>query len=565
MSGDTFQIIFTLLGGLAVFIYGMNLMSDGLQKVAGEKMKNILALLTRNPVLGIMAGAVTTAVLQSSSATTVMIIGFVSAGLMELPQAISVILGANIGTTVTAQLIAFKIGDYAWIFVFSGFILFFFIKNREKISQVGQVIFAFGILFVGINTMSGVMKPLASSSVFTDLMLQVQDVPILGVVIGTFMTVVVQSSSATIAVLQNLAATATPDGMHSIIGLEGALPILFGDNIGTTITAVFASIGASLNAKRTAIAHVIFNLSGTLIFIWFIPYIARFIIFLSPKGNEVDVIARQIANSHLFFNLANTLIWIPFVWLLAKMVTKILPGKDLERLPGEPVFLDMKIVDRPIFAIHLASKELLRLASFTHNMLIKSKKAFIGGDNNAAKEVMEIEDSVNMLEDKIAAYLASILAAEGTTDRQADNVAGLLHAAGDIEHIGDNCKNIVELFQEKQNNKFVFSDEAYAEIYECFDHANQMLTTTMNAFENRDLMLANRVLQQEDEMNLLEVRLRKKHMQRLNDKTCSPTFTVIYTDVIHNIERIGDSCRNIAETILDDVRLEEEFGELTEA
>ena len=247
------------------------------------------------------------------------------------------------------------------------------------------------------------------------------------------------------------------------------------------------------------------------------------------------------------------------------MVTKILPGKDLERLPGEPVFLDMKIVDRPIFAIHLASKELLRLASFTHNMLIKSKKAFIGGDNNAAKEVMEIEDSVNMLEDKIAAYLASILAAEGTTDRQADNVAGLLHAAGDIEHIGDNCKNIVELFQEKQNNKFVFSDEAYAEIYECFDHANQMLTTTMNAFENRDLMLANRVLQQEDEMNLLEVRLRKKHMQRLNDKTCSPTFTVIYTDVIHNIERIGDSCRNIAETILDDVRLEEEFGELTEA
>ncbi|MGI6256474.1 MAG: Na/Pi cotransporter family protein [Anaerovoracaceae bacterium] len=565
MSGDTFQIIFTLLGGLAVFIYGMNLMSDGLQKVAGEKMKNILALLTRNPVLGIMAGAVTTAVLQSSSATTVMIIGFVSAGLMKLPQAISVILGANIGTTVTAQLIAFKIGDYAWIFVFSGFILFFFIKNREKISQVGQVIFAFGILFVGINTMSGVMKPLASSSVFTDLMLQVQDVPILGVVIGTFMTVVVQSSSATIAVLQNLAATATPDGMHSIIGLEGALPILFGDNIGTTITAVFASIGASLNAKRTAIAHVIFNLSGTLIFIWFIPYIARFIIFLSPKGNEVDVIARQIANSHLFFNLTNTLIWIPFVWLLAKMVTKILPGKDLERLPGEPVFLDTKIVDRPIFAIHLASKELLRLAGFTHDMLIKSKKAFIGGDNNAAKEVMEIEDSVNMLEDKIAAYLASILAAEGTTDRQADNVAGLLHVAGDIEHIGDNCKNIVELFQEKQNNKFVFSDEAYAEIYECFDHANQMLTTTMNAFENRDLMLANRVLQQEDEMNLLEIRLRKKHMQRLNDKTCSPTFTVIYTDVIHNIERIGDSCRNIAETILDDVRLEEEFGELTEA
>lgn len=565
MSGETIRIIFTLLGGLAVFIYGMNLMSDGLQKVAGEKMKNILALLTRNPVLGVLAGTITTAVLQSSSATTVMIIGFVSAGLMKLPQAISVILGANIGTTVTAQLIAFKIGDYAWIFVFVGFILYFFLKKREKISQLGQVIFAFGILFVGINTMSAVMKPLASSPVFTDWMLSVQDVPALGVLIGTLMTVVVQSSSATIAVLQNLAATAGPDGMSSIIGLEGALPILFGDNIGTTITAVLASIGASLNAKRTAFAHVIFNLSGTLVFIWFIPWIAKFITFISPDGYEVNVIARQIANAHLFFNLTNTLIWLPFIWVLAKTVTKLLPGKDVERLPAEPVFLDFKIVDRPIFAIHLASKELSRLAGFTHDMLIKSKKAFIGGDDVAAKEVLHIEDSVNQLEDKIAAYLASILAAEGTTDRQADNVAGLLHVAGDIEHIGDNCKNIVELFQEKQSNKFVFSDEAYAEIYQCFDHANKMLTTTMNAFENRDLILANEVLVQEDQMNQLETSLRKKHMQRLNEKTCSPTFTVIYTDVIHNIERIGDSCRNIAETILDDVRLEEEFVEETES
>lgn len=564
MGGESFQIITTLLGGLAVFIYGMNLMSNGLQKVAGEKMRNILALLTKNPVLGVLAGTVVTAVLQSSSATTVMTIGFVSAGLMKLPQAISVILGANIGTTVTAQLIAFQIGNYAWIFVFTGFIFFFFLKSREKASQIGQVVFSFGLLFVGINTMSGVMKPLASSPVFTDWILQVQDIPALGVLIGAVMTVVVQSSSATIAVLQNLAATAGPDGVSSIIGLEASLPILFGDNIGTTITAVLASIGASLNAKRTALSHVIFNLSGTLIFIWFIPYIAKFIAFISPKGNEVDVISRQIANSHLFFNLANTLIWISFIWLLAKVVTKILPGEDEERLPGEPVFLDYKIVDRPIFAMHLATKELSRLGSLTHDMLIKSKKAFIGSDNVAAKEVMEIEDSVNRLEDKIGAYLASILATDGTTDRQADNIAGLLHVAGDIEHIGDNCKNIIELFQEKRSSKFVFSNEAYAEIYQCFDHANRMLTTTMKAFENRDLVLANQVLHQEEEMNFLEVNLRKKHMRRLNDKTCSPAFTVIYTDVIHNLERIGDSCRNIAETILDDVRVEEEFGEVAE-
>lgn len=209
-----------------------------------------------------------------------MVIGFVSAGLMKLPQAISIILGANIGTTITAQLIAFKIGDYAWVFVAVGFIMYFFIKKSDMIKYIGQTIFSFGLLFVGINIMGDTMKPLAGSQIFTDLMTQVQDMPVLGVALGTVMTVVVQSSSATIAVLQNLASTAGPDGVSCIIGLEGALPILFGDNIGTTITAVLASIGASVAAKRTAAAHVIFNITGTLIFIWFIPYYAEFIAFI---------------------------------------------------------------------------------------------------------------------------------------------------------------------------------------------------------------------------------------------------------------------------------------------
>lgn len=313
MSQEVFQMIATLLGGLAVFIYGMNLMSDGLQKAAGDKMRNILSMLTANPVLGVIAGALVTAVLQSSSATTVMVIGFVSAGLMKLPQAISVILGANIGTTITAQLIAFNIGDYAWIFVFVGFVMYFFFKKKELAVKIGQILFGFGLLFVGINTMGDTMKPLAQSPVFTDLMMQVADVPVLGVLVGTLMTVIVQSSSATIAVLQNLAATAGPDGIHSILGLQGALPILFGDNIGTTITALLASIGASINAKRTAVAHTIFNVCGTLIFIWFIPQIADVITMISPSGPEVEVISRQIANSHLLFNLTNTIIFLSLI------------------------------------------------------------------------------------------------------------------------------------------------------------------------------------------------------------------------------------------------------------
>ena len=251
---STLEVIFGLLGGLAVFIFGMNMMSDCLQKAAGEKMKRILALLTKNPILGVLAGALTTAVLQSSSATTVMAIGFVSAGLMNLPQAISIILGANIGTTMTAQIIAFKLSDYIYAIIFIGFIISFVVKS-ERAKNIGQTIFAFGLLFLGIETMGSVMKPLASSPIFTDMIEQVSHIPVLGVAVGTLMTLVVQSSSATIAVLQNFAEQPGPDGVSSILGLVGAIPILLGDNIGTTITALLASIGQTKDANRTCTLH----------------------------------------------------------------------------------------------------------------------------------------------------------------------------------------------------------------------------------------------------------------------------------------------------------------------
>ncbi|MEG0291258.1 MAG: Na/Pi cotransporter family protein [Anaerovoracaceae bacterium] len=547
---DTFKIVTTLLGGLAIFIFGMNLMSDGLQKAAGDKMKRILSMLTANPVLGVLAGALTTAVLQSSSATTVMIIGFVSAGLMKLPQAISVVLGANIGTTITAQLIAFKIGDYAWIFVFIGFILYFFMKKKEFVMDIGQIMFGFGILFVGINTMSSTMVPLASSPVFTDMILKVQDIPVLGVMVGTLMTVIIQSSSATIAVLQNLAATAGPDGIHSVIGLEGALPILFGDNIGTTITALLASIGASINAKRTAIAHTIFNLTGTLIFIWFIPQIADLIRMISPQGAEIDVISRQIANAHTSFNLSCTILFLPIIGLLVKVVTKLIPGNDAERLDSEPIYLDEKVVNQPVFAIHLAIQELTRNAKFAFDMVIKSKQAFLSSDKKAMDSVMETEVTLNSIRSKIVNYLSLILSTENTTEAQGEKVSALMHVASDIEHIGDYCKNIVRLSKEKDDNKYEFSDVAYSEIYNCFDHITQMIETTIVALDKGDVDKALEVFKYEEEINQLERNLRKSHMQRVNEKVCSPAFTVVYTDIIHNIERIGDSCKNIAEVVL---------------
>lgn len=553
MNLEALKIALQLFGGLALFIYGMNFMSDGLQKAAGEKMKSILALLTRNVFIGVLAGAVATAVLQSSGAVTVMVIGFVSANLMTLRQAISIIMGANIGTCVTAQLVAFQIGDYSWAFVIIGFIMFFFIKNHEKVTDFGQAIFAFGILFSGLNIMSAAMKPLAQSDMFAELMLKVADVPVLGIITGAVMTAVVQSSSASIAVLQNLAATAGPDGVSSLVGLTGAIPILFGTNIGSTTTALLASIGGTVSAKRTAISHTTFNIVGTLLFIWFTPYIASFVQMISPSGAELDVVSRQIANAHLTFNVATTVLFLPLIGLLVKFVTKIIPGGEEERDEMEPVYLDNNVLTQPFAAIHLATRELSRMAEITSNMIIGTKKAFLGDDMDAADHVMEQEAIVNNLRDVMSKYLSSIFMNESVTEHQSRTIAGLMHVVSDVEHIGDNCKNIVEFAREKSQYGYEFSDTACAEIYQCFDHGSRMVNDCIKALDNGDMELAKSVKAQEKVLNDMEEQLRYKHMERLNTKQCSPEFTVIYTDVIHNIEKIGDSCDNIANVVLDDV------------
>ncbi|NLC69126.1 MAG: Na/Pi cotransporter family protein, partial [Clostridiaceae bacterium] len=344
MAGDinAREMVFGLLGGLALFIYGMNLMADGLQKTAGERMRRILEVLTGNPIMGVIVGAFVTMLVQSSSATTVMVIGFVSSGLMTLTQAIGVILGANIGTTFTAQLIAFKIGSYAYVIAAIGFIFYFFFKKR-MLKYIGQSVFAFGLLFMGLNLMGDVMKPLANSPAFADLMLELGKHPVLGILVGTVITMIIQGSGPTIAVLQNLASQPMPDGVHALISLETAIPILFGSNIGTTITAVLASIGARINAKRAALAHSLFNIFGTLVFVWLIPLFAKFIRLISPKGLECEVISRQIANAHTFFNVLNTIIWLPFIWLLAKAVTFLVRGED-DIIEKRVLYLDYKVL-----------------------------------------------------------------------------------------------------------------------------------------------------------------------------------------------------------------------------
>lgn len=552
MSTELMTTLGGLLGGLAVFIYGMNLMSEGLQKAAGERMKQILGVLTRNRLIGVLAGALVTAVLQSSSATTVMVIGFVSAGLMSLPQAISVIFGANIGTTITAQLIAFKIDDYIWPIVFVGFVIYFFSK-RETVKNIGQTVFAFGLLFVGISTMSSVMKPLASSQIFLDMIGHVADIPILGVLVGALMTLVVQSSSATIAVLQNFASQAGPDGVTSILGLTGAIPILLGDNIGTTITAVLATIGQPRAAKRTALSHCLFNISGAFLFIWIVPWYAKFIQYISPRGSEVEVISRQIANAHMFFNITMTLIWIPFLPILAKLVCRLIPeGVSAEIAMTEPRFLDINIRHQPSAAINLTVHELVRIGGYTRDMADIAWNSFIRGADEEEKQIDNLEEAVDVLQDKTTNYLSSLCTTGYLTEKQSGTVSNLIRAASDFERIGDQFVSISNFAKLKKAKGYTFTEFAVQELDETFQKIKEMLHNTVEALDTRDKELAASIIHQQEDIEGLERRLSKKHMERLQLGSCSPENTVAYTDVLHDLEAIGEFCSDIAEILLDE-------------
>lgn len=559
---ETMRTVFGLLGGLAVFIYGMNMMSEGLQKVAGEKMKYVLGILTKNPVVGVLAGALTTAVLQSSSATTVMVIGFVSAGLMSLPQAISVILGANIGTTMTAQIIAFKITDYIWPIIFIGFIIYFFSK-KEKVKNLGQTVFAFGLLFLGITTMGDVMKPLAASPVFTDMIARVSDIPVLGVLLGTVMTLVVQSSSATIAVLQNFASQAGPDGVTSVLGLAGAIPILLGDNIGTTITALLASVGQSKNAKRTAVAHSVFNITGSFIFLWIIPWFAKFVEFISPKGNEIDVISRQIANAHTTFNVVNTLLWLPFIWLMVKIVTRIVPGTDVVETESQPQFLDDKMAGQPVFALHLANEEIVRCAHMVQDMIGQARLAMDEKTAAVWEKVCQQRSIVESLYNQIEKFISNLFSSGTLTEIQSMRAASLMYIACDVDRISQRCQEVAKVRRERlednrEGKEFTFSKEAEKEMESMLEKIEGMLASAMDAVQNDNRAAAFKVIQQRDELQLQESKLRKNHVQRLKKGKCSPELTGAFTTILYSMERMGSLCVNIAEAYIGQPSLEGE-------
>lgn len=528
------------------------MMSECLQKAAGEKMKSILSMLTKNPVLGVLAGALTTAVLQSSSATTVMAIGFVSAGLMSLPQAISIILGANIGTTMTAQIIAFKISDYIYLFIFVGFIIAF-ISKKEKVKNIGQTIFAFGLLFLGIETMGSVMKPLASSAFFVDLIGKVSTIPVLGVGVGALMTLVVQSSSATIAVLQNFASQAGPDGVSSIIGLTGAIPILLGDNIGTTITAVIASIGQPKDARRTAFAHCVFNISGAILFLFLVKPYAALIQYISPKGNEVDVISRQIANAHTGFNLTMTLIWIPLIPIMVKIVMWLVPDKKNEeqKLLSMPKYLDTKLIAQPTAALLLVAREIMNCSDIVAQMLDKIRTR--GGKNEAEVDafVQEHAKSLQALNTSINDYLASMYSEGVLNEEQAAQSAGMLYILCDIDRIGQLALDITVNLQVQNKGKHKYSKEAVKELKKAIDQICTIYRESIQRISGDDDITIQDVQSQKESIMNLDEKIRKNHISRVGKGKCDSKLTAPFNEVLHNIERIGNSCVNLVEVAED--------------
>lgn len=547
--------LFGLFGGLALFLFGMEMMSDGLQKAAGERMKYILGLLTKNPIMGVLAGALTTAVLQSSSATTVMVIGFVSAGLMNLPQAISIIMGANIGTTITAQIIAFKISDYIYPIVFVGF-LTAFVAKKEVVNYIGNTIFGFGVLFIGIEIMGSTMKPLASSPVFLNLIGKVADIPVLGLLLGVGITVVVQSSSAVIAVLQNFASQAGPDGVSSILGLQGAIPILLGSNIGTTITALLACIGQTRNAKRTAVAHSVFNITGSVLFMFIIPWFARVIALASPAGTEVEVISRQIANAHTAFNVVNTIIWIPLIWLMVKLVMWILPEKEGRQVEERrPQFLDVNVINQPVVALHLVSKEIINYTKQIELFLADIKAAMLEGGLENLDKADKTAKLLSGIHEDIYNYLIGLFSSGNMNEEQSAHTTEIMYIVEDLERISKCMKELLESAREKVLKNFRFSKKAMEEIEESFEVVTAIYLESVHLIMYGDKAAVADVEQYLKRIAKLEKNVRKNHKKRIKEGKCKPEFTNIFANIFHSMEKIGENCSNITESVAEDMFL----------
>ena len=531
------SILLPVLGGLGLFLYGMNLMGVGLEKAAGDKMKKLIEVLTNNRIMGVLVGAGVTMIIQSSSATTVMVIGFVNAGLMTLTQAVGVIMGANIGTTVTAHLIAFNLTDYAPLAVAVG-VGIWLMASKKKSKDIAEILIGFGILFMGMDMMSNGLAPLADSPVFKNIMVSLES-PFLGVIVGLGLTTILQSSSASIGLLQALAS-------QGLITLNIAFPILFGDNIGTTTTAMLSSVGANKTAKRAAVMHFLFNAIGTILFMTILRKpVETIALMISPTD-----IQRQIATAHTLFNIVNVLVQLPFAGLLVKMAEKLVPGELEDDDTTGSKYLDERIISTPTIALGQVTKEVVRMGHKVEKNLVRSKEAFKNKDMDRANRVFEVEKTINDIEKDIVEYLVKLSNAP-LLEEQHIKINIIMNIVNDIERIGDHADNIAELSMISLEEDLYFSEGAFDELDNIFDLALDVFTKSIKSFEEDNYTIAKEVMLLEEKVNMFEREYRNNHIERVNKQLCKPNAGVIFLDVLSNLERVSDHSSNIAYYVLD--------------
>lgn len=531
------DVVLPVIGGLGLFLYGMTIMGTGLEKTAGNKLSRLIEVLTSNRLMAVLVGVLVTMAVQSSSATTVMVIGFVNANLMTLSQAVGVIMGANIGTTVTAQIIALNLTDYAPIAVAIGVVMLMAGK-KKRTKSLGEVFVGFGILFIGMDMMGKGLEPLSSNPIFANIILKLEN-PILGALTGMLLTTVLQSSSASIGLLQALAS-------QGLIGLNIAFPILFGENIGTTTTALISSIGASVAAKRAAVIHFLFNLIGTIIFMTVLRTPVEWLVLkISPTNTQA-----QIANAHTLFNILNVVIQFPFMNFLVRAAEFLVPDKEEGELEVS-IYLDNRILETPSIALGQAIKETERMSNLVLENLRLAKNTLINEDYDAIEEGFEREELINTIEKEITQYLV-LLSRGPLSDEQHISVNNLLYAINDIERIGDHVENILELSETGQKGNLKFSDDASKSLEEMFEMCELALSKSMEAFVGDDKELAQLVLEIEETVDDMEEAGRKDHIERLNKRLCLTEPGLLFLDTISNLERVSDHASNIARYVLDE-------------
>lgn len=531
------SIALGIISGLGLFLFGMSLMSDGLQKAAGRRLKGFIERMTRNRFIAVVAGTVVTMVIQSSSATSVMLVGLVNAGVMQLSQAVGVIMGANIGTTITSQLISLEISTIAPLMVMIGMIIKMTAKIETK-KHLADILIGLGILFIGMDLLKDSLSPLREVEWFRTLLVDFQYNPILGIFTGFALTLILQSSSASMGILVALAA----EGM---IPLGSALYILYGDNIGTCTTALIASIGSSTNARRVGVIHLTFNILGTIIFSLILgPIIARVVTSIDPGS-----VARQIANAHSLFNIINVIILFPFGGLLLKLSTILVPERAVP-VPTQATHLDPRVLRTPFVATQNAVKEMSLMASLSKDALDASVCAMIRQDKDGVMHTIDKEQRINLMEKEIFRYLVDLSKTPlNANDRQM--IDSLFHTINDIERIGDHAENISELATAFIDNELKFDEPSLATVYKAHERIMTALNLVIESIREGDLEKARQVITIEKEFDSFELSSRQNIIRRMNNAETSIDSGLLLLDLLSNLERVSDHLKNIAHVVID--------------